>query len=59
MAQHPHDYGCTCRQCRAMIAAIAAEDPDGTPFFSERELYELALRNNEPMPESDEDECPR
>jgi hypothetical protein len=51
--QHPHDYGCHCQQCKSMIAAITAENPDGTPFFSEAELYALSVASNNPMPMSD------
>ena len=38
----PHNPGCDCQSCMAMVQATIATNPDGTPFFSEEELYNLA-----------------
>ena len=37
----PHPYGCSCAECRAMVAAISAKNKDGSYFFSDEELEEL------------------
>lgn len=37
-----HAYDCRCVQCRAMVEAIAAQAPDGEPFFSDAEIQTLA-----------------
>jgi hypothetical protein len=44
---HAHACGCVCTQCRAMAAAIAAEKPDGSAFYTDKELVELSELGNE------------
>ena len=46
--QHPHPYGCKCRQCADMAAAINAVGEDGKPFFSDAELLAISESRNEP-----------
>ena len=38
----PHAYGCRCSQCVGMAAAIGAQNPDGSYFFTDEELFELS-----------------
>ena len=38
----PHNPGCDCQSCMAMVQATIARNADGSPFFSEEELYNLA-----------------
>lgn len=38
----PHDYMCPCDGCTAMVAAIVARNPDGSYFYSEEELKQMA-----------------
>ena len=40
----PHDYGCDCPRCRAIITAIIARNPDGSYFFNDYELLKLSLQ---------------
>lgn len=40
----PHDYMCPCEQCKGMAAAIMAQNPDGSYFYSEEELKQMASR---------------
>jgi len=44
-----HDYRCECERCRAMIQAIIARSPDGSYFFTDKELLELAMRETETL----------
>ena len=41
MTLEPHVYGCSCSECRALLAAISARNKDGSYFFSDEELEEL------------------
>ncbi len=43
----PHEYGCQCERCRAMIAAILAKDNDGDYFFTDEELRALSEQGKE------------
>ena len=38
----PHVYGCKCEQCAGMVAAILACNSDGSYFFSDQELAQMA-----------------
>ena len=40
-----HDYECQCERCRAMWAAIEARLPNGEYFFTDDELFKLALED--------------
>lgn len=42
----PHAYRCACSECRAMVAAISAQNPDGAYFFSDDELEQLLTSPN-------------
>ena len=48
--QHPHPYGCKCRQCADMAAAINAVGADGKPFFTDAELLAISESHNELPP---------
>ncbi len=37
-----HSDSCRCDSCRSMAAAITAQNPDGSYFFSDDELLKLA-----------------
>lgn len=43
----PHDYMCPCIECRAMTAAIVARNPDGSYFYTEEELEQLATKGKQ------------
>jgi hypothetical protein len=38
----PHEWGCKCKRCKNMIAAILAQDSSGEYFFTDYELTVLA-----------------
>lgn len=44
MNPEPHPYGCSCSECRALVAVISARNVDGSYFFSDEELEELLTR---------------
>ena len=46
MMPEPHAYRCECSECRAMVAAISAQNADGSYFFSDDELEELLTTPN-------------
>jgi predicted metal-dependent phosphotriesterase family hydrolase len=46
-----HRYGCSCERCRTLAAAVSAENPDGTPFFTHTELLQLAAEPGDDDPE--------
>lgn len=54
MKTHPdvvpgaHAYRCACLQCKSMAAAIGATNYEGSSFFTDAELFRLALQNNAP-----------
>ena len=37
-----HSDSCRCEQCHGMAQAICAQNPDGTYFFSDQELLQIA-----------------
>lgn len=37
-----HSDSCRCDRCRNMMAAIVAQNPDGSYFFNDDELLRLA-----------------
>ena len=42
----PHDYDCMCERCRQWHATIAAQNPDGSYFFTDEELYGFAMQED-------------
>jgi hypothetical protein len=42
-----HEYGCHCERCKAIISSIVARDRSGEYFFSDDELEQIVLREEE------------
>lgn len=38
-----HDYDCECRRCKGMFKALCADNPDGTPFFTDEEMDRMSM----------------
>ena len=46
-----HPYSCRCERCRTLAAAIGAQNPDGSYFFTDEELFQLAAEDGDADPE--------
>ncbi len=46
-----HHLDCGCPRCKALHAAFAATNPDGSDFFTDDELAQLAAEPGDDDPE--------
>ena len=45
--EREHAYGCRCQRCVSWAKAITAQNPDGSYCFTDDELYQMAMAEDE------------